>query len=258
VSAARVAVLGATGRLGRRVVAGVLAAPGLSLVAAFARRGVGVDAGLLAGGAPCGVLVTAPGDGPPADVLIDVSLPGGLQELGGWLGAAAVVSGVTGQDDAGVAWLDAHAARAPVLVAANFSLGVAVLADLVARATAALPDHDVEIVEAHHRHKRDAPSGTALLLAAAATGGGEPTSFGRSGHSEGRAPGVAIHAVRGGDIVGEHQVWLCGDGERLLLGHTATSRDTFAAGAVRAARWVVGRPPGRYQLTQVLGLSTQG
>jgi 4-hydroxy-tetrahydrodipicolinate reductase len=256
VSGARVAVLGATGRLGRRVVAGVLAAPDLSLVAAFARGGRGVDAGLLAGGAPCGVAVSAPGDGPAADVVIDVSLPGGLQELGGWLGVAAIVSGVTGQDAAGVAWLDAHATRAPVLVAANFSLGVAVLADLVARATAALPDHDVEIIEAHHRHKRDAPSGTALLLAAAA--GGAPMTFGRSGHSEGRAAGIAVHAVRGGDIVGEHQVWLCGEGERLLLGHTATSRDTFAAGAVRAARWVVGRPPGRYQLAQVLGLSTQG
>jgi 4-hydroxy-tetrahydrodipicolinate reductase len=174
-----------------------------------------------------------------ADVIIDFSTPDGLLRL---LDHAScpVVSGTTG-----VVLPDRVAV--PFLHAANFSLGVAVLARLVREAAAALPSWDVELVELHHRHKRDAPSGTALRLI---DGLGAPVS-GRTGP---RVPGeIGVHAVRGGDIVGEHRVYLCGPGERIELAHVATHRGLFAAGAVTAARWIVGKPPGRYQIEDVLG-----
>jgi 4-hydroxy-tetrahydrodipicolinate reductase len=174
-----------------------------------------------------------------ADVVIDFTSPDGLRAL---LTRATgpVVSGTTG-----VA-LPEHVAI-PFLHAPNFSLGVAVLARLVRQAHAALPDWDVEVVELHHRAKADAPSGTALRLVE----GIGPIRVGRSGA---RLSGeVGAHAVRGGDIVGEHVVYLVGDGERLQLGHVAHSRSLFAKGAVRCARWLVGKPPGRYGVEEALG-----
>lgn len=172
------------------------------------------------------------------DVIIDFSTPAGLLGL---LAQARVpvVSGTTG-----VALPDV---AIPFLHAANFSLGVAVLARLVRQAAAALPGYDVELVELHHKHKRDAPSGTALRLVE----GLGPRVDGRTGP---RVPGeIGVHAVRGGDIVGEHRVYLCGPGERLELAHVATHRGLFAAGAVAAARWIVGKPVGRYTIEDVLG-----
>lgn len=259
----RIAVLGASGRMGRRVITNVLEGDGLTLVAAVTRSTssvVGVDAGVLVGLPPCGVdvAVTAPGCFSNADVIIDFSLPSALDGIWPLLGERALVSGTTGLSPATFAQLHAYAARAPVLWAPNFSVGVAVLLDLVRRASAALPEADLEIVEIHHRRKKDAPSGTALALQAAATAGrGQELVpvHGRTGAVGERTPGeIGVHAVRGGDVVGEHTVMLLADGERLSLTHQASSRDTFAAGAVRAARWIATRPPGRYTLPQVLGL----
>lgn len=173
-----------------------------------------------------------------ADVIVDFSVPDGLRRL---LAAAPcpVVTGTTG-----LVLGDVHV---PVLHAANFSLGVAVLARLVRQAHAALPGYDVEIVELHHAAKRDAPSGTALRLAE----GLGPLALGRDGA---RVPGeVGLHAVRGGDIVGEHTVYLCGPGERLQLGHVATHRGLFAKGALHCARWIIGRPAGLYRIEDAIG-----
>lgn len=214
----RVGVHGASGRMGRMVLAELEAATDLSLAWA------------------CGRELPADLD---CDVIVDFSTPEGLRRLLG-VGTAPVVTGTTGLV------VEPPKARA-VLHAPNFSLGVAVLKRLVRDAARALPGWDAEIVELHHHHKRDAPSGTALALAQ----GLGPVVHGHDGL---RVAGtVGVHAVRGGDIVGEHTVYLCGPGERLQLGHVATHRGLFAAGALRAARWIVGRPPGLYQIDDVLG-----
>lgn len=245
----RIAVLGANGRMGRLVVDEIARDPALQLVAA-----VGRAAGQLPGGAP--VVPLGPGCFGDAEVVVDFSLPDALEQALPWLGPRALVSGTTGGTPAQRAAVEAHAARGPLLVEANFSLGVAVLLDLVRRAVAALPAADVEVVETHHRRKRDAPSGTALALVAAAEAAraGTRRVYGREGVTgERSASEIGVHAVRGGDIVGDHDVWLLADGERVGLSHRATSRATFAVGAVRAARFVAGRPAGRYALRDVLG-----
>jgi 4-hydroxy-tetrahydrodipicolinate reductase len=219
----RVAVLGATGRMGRLVVAELEADADLTLVATVSRA-----------------RPPRPGCFADAEVVIDFSLPDALLEALPFLEGRALVTGTTGLDAARAARVDAHAERGPLLAAPNFSVGVTLLLDLVARAAATFPDAEIEIVETHHRHKKDAPSGTALALGRAAAG-------------DGQRP-VGVHALRGGDVVGDHTVWLLADGERLALTHLASSRTTFARGAVRAARWIAGRPPGRYSLREVLGL----
>ncbi|MCB9681260.1 MAG: 4-hydroxy-tetrahydrodipicolinate reductase [Alphaproteobacteria bacterium] len=261
----RLAVVGATGRLGRRVVALAAEDADVTVVAAVARPGhaaLGADVGGLAGCGPLGVAVAALGPGCLADaeVVVDVSLPEALPAVVPELKGRALVCGVTGGGAPHAALLDTAARTSPVLEVANFAMGVHVLADLVARAAAALPDYDVEIVEAHHRHKVDAPSGTARLLGqAVASARGQVLDdvvvHGRHGTTDARGPGIGMHALRLGDVVGEHTVWLAGTGERLLLGHVATSRDTFAAGALRCARWLCGRTPGRHDVRDVLGTS---
>ncbi len=248
-STLRAAVLGATGRMGRLVVAEVLTAPDFTLVAAWASRATGQDAGILSGGGAAGLAVCAPGP-VAADVVIDFSAPGALVAAMPHLIGRPLVCGTTGLDDSARAALDAHARTAPQVVASNFSAGIAVLTRLVAEAAACLPDYDVEIVELHHRGKRDAPSGTALALGRAAAPDRRPT-HGRQGVALRQQAEIGFHAVRLGDVVGEHTVWLAGDGERLQLGHIATDRRTFAAGALRAARHLVERPPGRVALTDL-------
>lgn len=259
----RVAVLGASGRVGRLLVASVLADPRFTLVAAVATaRNAGRDAGELAGGRPAGLQVCAPGAGCFADaqVVVDFSLPGGLLDALPFVEDRALVTGTTGLDGPGLDALSAQSGRGPLLQAANFSTGVALLEALVATAARALPDYDVEIVETHHRHKLDAPSGTALFLArAAAEARGQNLEAvrvdGRSGLTGVRPAGqIGVHAVRMGEVVGEHQVWLAGPAERVQIGHAAASRQAFVDGALRAASWIVGRPPGRYTLRDVLGL----
>lgn len=186
-----------------------------------------------------------------AEVIIDFSLPEGCARLLALYPQTPLVIGTTGLTDQTLAAIAAH--RAPVVHASNFSTGVTVLLDLVETAARALPDYDLEIVEMHHRFKVDAPSGTARSLALAS--GRTPLTHGREGHT-GERPrgGIGMHALRGGDVAGEHTVYLAGPGERLQLGHLATSRATFAQGAIRAARWVIGKPPGVYDMKDVLGL----
>lgn len=252
----RVGVLGATGRMGRLVLAELLDDPAWDVVAAVARR-VDLDVGSLAGRVPGGVRTTTTAAWSSCDVVVDFSLPDALAGALPALAGVPLVTGTTGLSPAAQAAVDAHARTAPVVQAANFSLGVNLLLDLVKRAAAALPDADVEIVETHHRHKRDAPSGTALALGAAVERGRGPLAavHGRAGDVGARpAAEIGFHALRGGDVVGEHTVWFLADGERVSFAHGATSRRTFARGAVRAARWVVGRSPGRYGMAEVLGL----
>lgn len=260
-----VAVLGASGRMGRLVLAEVLDSNDLTLAAAVGRMGsptIGVDAGILAGRQECGlsVIPLGPGAFAGADVVIDFSLPEGLLAALPFLGDAALVSGTTGLDPIVDAALTERAAVAPVLTAANFSTGVNLLLDLVARAARALPGHDIEIVEVHHRHKRDAPSGTALALGRSAADARDAALdqvavHGRIGNIGARSQGeIGIHAVRSGGVVGDHSVTLGAAGETLELRHSAISRSVFAQGAITAARWLSGRAPGRYDMKQVLGI----
>ena len=257
----RVAIVGASGRMGRAV-ARLAVADGAELVCAVAASDVGRDVGELAGIGPNGVCVVdglAAVEHARADVVIDFSAPHATLALAAIAAAAgsAIVSGTTGlSDDARLA-LGKAASRVPVLWEPNMSIGVVVLSQLVAQAAAALRDWDVEIVEMHHRAKVDAPSGTALRLAEVAKSArsGEPRIVhGRHGKPGPRgADEIGMHALRGGDVVGDHTVYLMGGGERLELVHRATSRDVFAFGAVRAARWIAGKPPGTYSLHDVLG-----
>ena len=173
-------------------------------------------------------------------------------------GIPAVV-GSTGWEGDARAQLEALAAQIPIVLAPNFSVGVWVLAELVARASALLPDFDAEMVELHHRHKVDAPSGTALMLADAVAGARDVDLdsvgvFERRGAVGARPAGViGVQSLRGGDATGEHTVMLLGDGERLELTHRTSSRAAFVSGALRSAKWVVGRPAGLYTLGDVLG-----
>ncbi len=258
-----VAVLGASGRTGRHVVAQLAADPHLSLAAAIVGAGsahLGQDAGALCGVGPLGVPLVAAGPGCFADaqIVIDFSVPEALQAALPHLQQRGLVSGTTGLCEALQAQRAAHAEHAPVLIASNFSLGVEVLKDLLARAVTALPDADIEVIETHHRHKRDAPSGTALSLVevAARARGLDPdaATHGRCGPTGPRPSGqIGVHALRGGDVPGEHTIWLLADGERIALSHVASGRSTFARGAVAAARWLLDRDPGRYHLSDVLG-----
>lgn len=168
----------------------------------------------------------------------------------------AFVSGTTGLDERQREALESAAESIPVLWTANFSLGVAVLARLVSTAAKALPEWDCEIVEAHHARKQDAPSGTALMLGreAAAARGEDFGAVARFSHADSaRAPGsIGFASVRAADIVGEHTVMFATDGERIELTHRAGDRMIFARGAAAAARWIAGRPPGRYTLEDVI------
>jgi 4-hydroxy-tetrahydrodipicolinate reductase len=195
------------------------------------------------------------------DVYVDFSAPGATRAAAHLAprGVAAVV-GTTGLGPEDRAALDGLAARAPVLESANFSLGVNLLLALTADAAAAVPGWDAELVELHHRRKRDAPSGTALALGRAIAGArgvalDAIARGGREGDVGPRPDGeLGLHAVRGGDVVGEHTVCFFGEGERIELTHRATSREIFAAGALRAAAFVAGKPAGRYAMRDVLGI----
>jgi 4-hydroxy-tetrahydrodipicolinate reductase len=198
-----------------------------------------------------------------SQVLVDFTSPAALDaniEAACEAGCALVI-GTTGLKPEHHAAIDRAGRHIAILQAANTSLGVNVLAALVERATAALgPDWDVEIVEMHHRHKIDAPSGTALALGEAAAKGrgvdlGKVAERGRDGDAGPRAKGaIGFASLRGGSVAGDHMVVLAADGERIELGHRAETREIFARGAVRAALWLAGRPAGRYGMNDVLGL----
>ena len=263
-SKVRVAVGGVTGRMGRSIATRIVAADDLTLVGGTAGTVREVDvSGRRIRVVPAGAAAELVGG---ADVLIDVSTPAALGTLlraaGDALGGRALVVGTTGLPTEVEAALDDAARTAAVLVAANFSIGVNVLQGLVERAARALDaaHFDAEIVELHHGRKVDAPSGTALALARAVAHGRDVSleqvrRDGRSGHTGERPAGeIGLHAVRGGGVIGEHHVLFLGENERLELAHSAHDRGLFADGALAAARWIVGQPPGRYTMTQALGL----
>ncbi len=262
---ARVAIAGAGGRMGRMLLA-LAARPDLVVSSAFEAPGhpaVGEDAGSLAGVAPSGVIVTddAAAAIRNADVLIEFTLPEPSMEHLGLAADAgcAVVLGTTGFDAGQQDQIVALAERIALLQASNMSVGVTLLTQVVEDVARRLGGaFDIELVETHHRKKKDAPSGTALTLAeAAARGRGADletwSTHGRSG-LVGERPDeeIGIMALRGGDVVGDHTVYFYGIGERLELTHRAQSREAFASGAVRAAAWIAGRPAGAYSIRDVL------
>jgi 4-hydroxy-tetrahydrodipicolinate reductase len=263
-----VAVLGISGRVGRCLVRAIRESQDFVLSGALASptsAALGRDAGEVAQTGPVAVPVTADrGEAlARAQVAIDFTLPDALPDNLAAVQIAGIplVVGITGLDTERHAALRHFSERHAVLVAPNMSLAVNLLFGLAGRAAAALPaDYDVEILEAHHRGKADAPSGTALRLGeivAGARGGAlaEHAVYGRLGKSGGRATGsIGFASLRAGDIVGQHQVLFAGTGETLELAHRTTDRMTFAYGALAAARWILGRPPGLYGMSDVLGI----
>jgi 4-hydroxy-tetrahydrodipicolinate reductase len=260
-----VAVSGAAGRMGRTLVRLIHESEDLKLVGAVEAAGhpcLGNDAGVLAGVGEAGVRLSSAMP-EKLDVLIDFSLPeGSIRQIEACAGAGTpCVIGTTGFSPAQRERIAAAAKKTAIVLSPNMSVGVNVLFRAAADLARTLgPDYDVEIVEAHHRFKKDAPSGTAIKVAeeiARATGRNldEAAVHGRGpGHGV-RQPGeIGLHSIRGGDIVGEHIIYYTALGERLELKHVAHNRDTFGRGALRAARWVADRGPGLYSMADVLGL----
>jgi 4-hydroxy-tetrahydrodipicolinate reductase len=253
----KIGVSGALGRMGRAVIAALETRPGVTVAAAFDRpSSQGEAVGSLRLGGPDSAAL--------CDVVIDFSTAeaaAALAEAAATRGGPALVIGATGWAEADETRLRAAAERAAVVRSGNFSLGVNVLAGLVeetARRLAAR-DWDIEVVEAHHRRKVDAPSGTALLLGEAAARGRNVrleavAQRGRDGVTGARPEGaIGFAVVRGGGLVGEHQVVFAAEDELVTLSHSARDRSLFARGAIEAALWVVGRPPGLYDMQDVLG-----
>ena len=266
---AQVVVAGAAGRMGNRIVACLADTPGLRLVAALEAHGhpsLGADAGELAGVRRAGVTVGADAAAAitPDRVLIEFSIPEASLDhlrLVAKSGARAVI-GTTGFSAAQRAEIGELARHAAILISPNMSVATNVAFKLLATMAKALGDeYDVEITETHHRFKKDAPSGTALRMAevvAAALGRDldQVAVFGRQGlPGERTRPEIGILSLRSGDVVGEHTVSFGTLGERLELVHRAHNRDTYARGALRAARFIAGRPPGLYSMADVLGLA---
>ena len=260
----KLAITGAGGRMGNRLVALAGADPELELVAAVARAGsarVDQDAGQVAGLGYIGLPVTDELAATPA-VLVDFTSPVAFRH---WLKACrdrgiAMVVGTTGLHADDHLAIDAAAAHIAIVQSPNMSLGVNLLFRVAAEVARVLGDaYDKEIVEAHHRFKKDAPSGTAMGLADAILSAMGKTRdalvYDRHGNEALRKPGeIGMHALRIGDEVGRHTAYFAALGERLELTHVATNRDTFAHGALRAAKWVAGRPPGRYTMADVMGV----
>jgi 4-hydroxy-tetrahydrodipicolinate reductase len=263
-----VAVVGVGGRMGRTLVQAVEAAEGMGITAATERPGsslVGADAGELAGAGRLGVVVGESLERVAADfdVVIDFTRPEATMAHLETCRAAGrrMVIGTTGLDQAQKAALAEAARDIAVVFAPNMSVGVNLCFKLLELAARVMGDEaDVEIIEAHHRHKVDAPSGTALRMGevvADALGRdlGEVAVYGRQGLTgERERRTIGFETIRAGDVVGEHTVWLATEGERVEIAHKASSRMTFAGGAVRAARWIMAREQGLYDMQDVLGL----
>lgn len=263
-----IVITGASGRMGQMLVKGVTASDKARLVGCVERAGhawIGRDVGECMGGAALGVTVT---DDPleafaKAQAVIDFTAPAATVEFAALAAQARAVHviGTTGLEAAHLAKIDAASRHAVIVRAGNMSLGVNLLVKLTQKVAAALDaDWDIEVIEAHHRMKVDAPSGTALMLGqAAAEGRGVSLDAarvsGRDGITGARERGtIGFSAIRGGDIVGEHDVLFAADGERIVLRHVATDRTIFARGAIRAALWGQGQKPGQYDMMDVLGL----
>lgn len=262
-------MLGATGRMGRTIISCLGETDDMAVAGAVtipSDPNLGNDAGVVAGVDPVGIVLTDNADAAlhGAQVAIDFTLPDALP---GNLEACVrngipLVVGTTGLQERHQTAMDHAANEIPLVYGRNMSVGVNVFMALVGRAALALgDDYDVEIIEAHHRHKVDAPSGTALAVGeviAEAKGRtlAELAVRGRDGQVGPRVPNtIGFSVIRGGEIVGDHSVLFIGPEERVEFIHRALDRATFARGAIRAARWVAGRAPGRYTMTDVLGLS---
>ncbi|MCC7321332.1 MAG: 4-hydroxy-tetrahydrodipicolinate reductase [Rubellimicrobium sp.] len=263
-----IVVTGASGRMGQMLMRVIAGSGQARLAGAVERPGhpwVGQDAGTAMGGAPLGVRIE---DDPidafaRAQAVVDFTAPAATVEFAALAAQARAVHviGTTGLEDGHLRAIAAAARHAVIVRAGNMSLGVNLLAALTRKVAAALgPEFDIEVLEAHHRAKVDAPSGTALMLGQAAAEGrgvdlGQVADRGRDGLTGARQEGhIGFAVLRGGDIVGEHDVIFAGAGERLVLRHVATDRAIFARGALRAALWGQGRAPGEYDMTDVLGL----
>ncbi|MGH8481130.1 MAG: 4-hydroxy-tetrahydrodipicolinate reductase [Nevskiaceae bacterium] len=263
----RIAIHGAAGRMGRAVIQAALAMDGIKLVAAIDRNDnpeLGEDVGSVVGQADIGVSVGYVIDpaAEPFEVLVDFTQPEATLSALELCRAnrKAMVIGTTGFTAAQSEAIATAAQDIPICTAANFSIGVNVVLSLLGDAARLLGDaYDVEIVEAHHKHKSDAPSGTALAMGdevAQALGRSlkEVAVYGREGQTGARSrQAIGFATVRGGDVIGDHTVMFLGDGERVEISHKATSRLNFAQGALRAAAWLAGREPGLYTMRDVLG-----
>ncbi len=251
----KIAICGSSGRMGTRISALAMESPEIFKTVAHIDRVTANPAEKT----PAGVADLPPG----VDVLIDFSAPVAtrLMIASCVKYKTAMVIGTTGLTAADHALIDQAAKTIPILQATNTSLGINVLLAIVAKTAQQLgPAYDIEIVEAHHNQKKDAPSGTALSLAQAicqATGRDidQAMVHGRHGGDTPRKAGdIGMHAVRMGDVIGEHTVYFATAGERVEVKHTASTRDTFARGALRAAAFMAGKPPGRYSMNDVLGV----
>ncbi len=264
----KIGITGVSGRMGQMLVRAVDAADGAEVAAVTERPGadwIGQDLGAAMGGAARGITVS---DDPlemfaKVQAVIDFTSPDASvthADLAAQARAVHVI-GTTGFEDHHLTRFAAAARHATIVRAGNMSLGVNLLTTLTRQVAAALgEDWDVEVVETHHRHKVDAPSGTALMLGQAAADGrgvdlGDVSDRGRDGITGARQKGhIGFAALRGGDVAGEHDVIFAADGERIVLRHLATDRMIFARGAVRAALWGFGKPPGEYDMLDVLGM----
>ncbi len=263
-------VVGAAGRMGRTLIQLIDAVDGVRLAGAIERSGaphIGEDAGILAGVGATGIVITDDAEAAlaGADGVVDFTVPAvsvGIAELAARAGVVDIVgtTGMTPDDEAAVSVAAAHTA---IVKSGNMSLGVNLLSVLVRQAAQALEaaDWDIEVLEMHHKHKVDAPSGTAYLLGhAAAVGRGidlaDESVRVRDGQTGPRPAGsIGFATLRGGSVVGEHSVIFAGEGESIELTHRALDRSLFARGAVKAALWARGRPPGLYSMLDVLGLN---
>ena len=260
----KIVVAGASGRMGRALVREISQGHGVTLVGALEAEGhpdLGMDAGTLAGQQPNGIKLTA--DPLPllanAEGVIDFTRPMVSTMLADLAAQARIVHvmGTTGFSPSDEKRIEAAARHAVIIKSGNMSLGVTLLAALVAKAAKALPNYDIEILEMHHKLKVDAPSGTALLLgnAAAKARGQALEQHRRPGNNGAREEGsIGFASLRGGSVIGEHEVILAGTGERITLSHSAEDRSIFARGAIAAARWGHCKKPGLYAMTDVLGL----
>jgi 4-hydroxy-tetrahydrodipicolinate reductase len=267
--AIRVGIAGCAGRMGQMLLKLLISAPGVLVVGGTERKGshvLGRDLGALAGGEPLGIIIS---DNPEplfeqSDVVVDFTSPAATAQhatLAAKTGTAHVI-GTTGLDNDQMGAISRAAQRVPIVLASNMSLGVNLLEQVVEEISRILDtDWDIEVVEMHHRHKVDAPSGTALSLGdAAAKGRGvqlrRVSKRGRDGQVGPRVRGeIGFSAIRGGDVVGDHTVIFAADGERIEVTHKASSREIFGRGAVKAVLWAAGKRPGLYSMKDVLGFN---
>jgi 4-hydroxy-tetrahydrodipicolinate reductase len=267
--AIRVGIAGCAGRMGQMLLKLLITAPGVLVVGGTERKGshvLGRDLGALVGGEPLGIII---GDNPEplfeqADVVVDFTSPAATAShatLAAKAGTAHVI-GTTGLDSDQMGAITRAAQRVPIVLAANMSLGVNLLEQVIEEVARILDtEWDIEVIEMHHRHKVDAPSGTALAIGeAAARGRGvqlrRVSRRGRDGHVGPRVRGeIGFSAIRGGDVVGDHTVIFAADGERIEVTHKASSREIFGRGAVKAVLWAAGKRAGLYSMKDVLGFN---